>query len=114
MLFKENFEIIAIGSVYAVPQYKVQEGTGLEETGKLHFIHFVRGSTMPDDEVPAREGTLHEHLLAVMIHDLKLKNQLVPSRESSLAITKLEEALHWMRARTIDRAQRQVQGTYKP
>jgi hypothetical protein len=38
------------------------------------------------------EGTLHEHLLAMMIMDLKFKNTLVPSREGSLIITKLEEA----------------------
>ena len=34
-------------------------------------------------------------------------------RENSLAITKLEEALHWLQARTEDREQRGVEGTHE-
>jgi len=49
----------------------------------------------------------------MMIHDLKFKNQLVPSREGSLVITKLQEALGWLRQRQIDRQQRKVDGTYQ-
>jgi len=59
------------------------------------------------------EGTLHEHLLAMMIMDLKFKNTLVPSREGSLIITKIEEAQQWVLKRQIDRKKREVQGTYK-
>ncbi len=33
-------------------------------------------------------------------------------RENSLAITKLEEALHWLEARTASRESRQVEGTH--
>lgn len=33
-------------------------------------------------------------------------------RENALAITKLEEALHWLDARTKDREARQVEGTH--
>ena len=35
------------------------------------------------------------------------------SRHNALAITKLEEALHWLQARTADREKRQVEGTHK-
>ena len=66
-----------------------------------------------DDEVEKAEGTLIEHYLAVLIHDLSFKNDLNGSRNISLAITKLEEALHWQRARQIDRVKREVVGTYK-
>jgi len=33
-------------------------------------------------------------------------------RENALAITKLEEALHWMQHRTADRENRKVEGTH--
>jgi hypothetical protein len=33
-------------------------------------------------------------------------------RENALAITKLEEALHWLQARTSNREARQVEGTH--
>jgi hypothetical protein len=49
----------------------------------------------------------------MMIMDLKFKNTLVPSREGSLIITKLEEAQQWVLKRQIDRKKREVQGTYK-
>ncbi len=38
-------------------------------------------------------------------------NKNFPCRENSLAITKLEEALHWLDARTKDRELREVEGT---
>lgn len=34
-------------------------------------------------------------------------------RENALAITKLEEALHWLKARTDAREAREVEGTHK-
>jgi len=109
---KEDFEIIEEGTTYSLPIYRVGD-LGIELTGELLPIKFVRGSRIATEEVEKREGTLHEHLLAMMIHDLKYKSGLVPSRESSLVITKLEEALGWLRQRQIDRAKRDVLGTYK-
>jgi len=38
-------------------------------------------------------------------------NKKCPCRENSLAITKLEEALHWLEARTRNRISRGVEGT---
>lgn len=35
-------------------------------------------------------------------------------RENAIAITKLEEALHWLYARRMDREKREVQGLHKP
>lgn len=34
-------------------------------------------------------------------------------RENALAITKLEEALHWLQHRTMDRELREVEGTHQ-
>lgn len=35
-------------------------------------------------------------------------------RENSLAITHIEEALHWLNHRTLERRRRGVEGSYKP
>lgn len=111
---KEHFEILEDGTSYMVPEYLIVDGQGLVEMPNDSLtINFVRGSKLGNEDVEKRSGTLHEHLLSVMIHDLKFKNGLVPSRETSAIITKLEEAMHWLRARQIDRAKREVVGTYQ-
>lgn len=68
-----------------------------EETGALDTVH---------------DGTTNEAVLEVLIHRMKVLNAKLPSRESSLAITKLEEAMFWLNHRTADRVARGVEGTY--
>lgn len=101
------------GTKYDLPIWTVVDGKGIELTGDYQRIQFVRGSKLKDEEVEKRNGILHETLLSMMIEDLKFKNSLVPSRESSTAITKLQEALHWMEERQRERESREVVGTYK-
>lgn len=110
---KEDFTTLEEGTQYLLPMYQVIDGKGIERIGKEMKINFVRGSKLKGEDVPRREGTLHEHLLAMMIKDLQYKNSLVPSREGSLVITKLQEALGWLRQRQVDRIQRNVEGTYQ-
>lgn len=111
---KEDFVIREEGTSYEIPVYRVEENVGLVKTENFSAaIDFVRGSKLGDENVESKTGILHEHLISVMIHDLKFKNNLVPSRETSLMITKLEEALMWARQRQIDRVKRSTQGTYK-
>jgi len=50
------------------------------------------------------------YIATVVIRDL---NRQFPCRENSIAITKLEEALHWLDARTKDREDRGVEGLNK-
>jgi hypothetical protein len=111
---KNDFGIIEEGTQYELPVYRVVDGKGIERVeGPGVLLNFVRGSKLKDEEVQKREGTLHEHLLAAMIHDLQYKNGLVPSREGSIVITKLQEAQQWLLQRQIDRKSRDVEGTYK-
>ena len=110
---KEEFEIVENGTTYLLPTYEVVDGKGIIKTEESLKVNFVRGSKLADEDVEKRVGTLPEHLVSMMIHDLKYKNGLVPSREGTLVITKLEEALHWLCARQIDRVKREVVGTYK-
>lgn len=101
------------GTVYILPEYRVVEGKGLEKTETSQIIAFVRGSKLGSENVEPNDGILHEALLSMQIHDLKHKNQLVPSRETAIVITKLEEALMWMQARQNRRQQEGTQGTYQ-
>lgn len=56
-------------------------------------------------------GLTNEALIAVLVHRLHVLNARFPCRENALAITKLQEAHHWLEARTRDRLARQVEGT---
>lgn len=119
---KRAFNTVVPGHHYELPIYKIVEGKGIVETGEVVHLQFVRGSKvnidpnapqMVQDHGPL-EGTLHEHLISAMIEDLKLKSKEVPSRESSIIITKLEEARHWMEERQKSREAEGVAGTYQP
>ena len=110
---KEDFIVQDQGVAYQLPEYRVVDGKGIERTGNVQTIQFVRSSKLQGEEVPKFEGTLHEHLLSMMIYDLQYKNSLVPSREGALVITKLQEAIGWLRQRQVDRTQREVVGTYQ-
>jgi hypothetical protein len=110
---KRNFETIEQGTEYTIPNYEVIDGQGIQLTGTTQTIKFVRGSKLKEEEVEKREGTLHEHLLSMIIEDLKYKNNLVPSRESALVITKLEEARMWMEERQRSREASGTSGTYQ-
>lgn len=56
-------------------------------------------------------GLTHEALLAVVIDRLRgFQDGAFRCRENALALTKLEEALHWLHQRTRDRIARGVEG----
>lgn len=118
---KRAFKTIIPGQSYQVPEYVIVEGKGIVETGGSYLIGFVRGSKVyHDPNTPdlvkqhgPQVGTLHEHLISVMIEDLKIKNAEVPSREGSLVITNLEQARHWMEERQKSREAAGVVGTYE-
>ena len=66
---------------------------------------------------PIKENGVNGCQVDTLIHAAKIiidgLNKKFPCRENSLAITKLEEALHWIEARTKDREKRLVEGTSK-
>lgn len=119
---KRAFKTVVPGAHYELPVYRIEEGKGIVETGAVQPINFVRGSKQAGDPKTPQivqdhgplEGTLHEHLISVMIEDLKMKNAEVPSREGAIVITKLEEARHWMEERQKSREAAGVVGTYSP
>jgi hypothetical protein len=58
-------------------------------------------------------GITHEVLLAIIADRLR-SFQAGPyaCRENALALTKIEEAMHWLQARTVARMRRGVEGTH--
>ena len=56
-------------------------------------------------------GCQVDFIITVAFWIIKGLNKKFPCRENSIAITKLEEASHWLNQRTIDREKRKVEGT---
>jgi hypothetical protein len=60
------------------------------------------------------QGDQPETILPIIIDRLRTVSKDHPNRETSLAITHCEEALHWLQARKADREARGVEGTNEP
>lgn len=58
-------------------------------------------------------GTTLEEMLRVSIERLQDLNGRFACRENSIAITKMQEALMWLNARTADREKRGVEGKHQ-
>lgn len=58
-------------------------------------------------------GTTIEEMLRVSIERLTDLNIRFAYRENSIAITKMQEALMWLNARTADRKERGVEGKHQ-
>jgi len=98
-------------STYIVPTYVVTND-GLKDAADV-MIDFCKGNK-EDESVPRQEGFFTETLIAVAKKYLEENNVGdLATRETSMAITKLDEALMWIQKRADDRAIRGVQGTYQ-
>ena len=92
--------------------FVVVDANGENSDGKvgpcLSQVHFQEG--------PIKEngvnGVCNEDLIAMVICRLEhFQKSEYSSRDNAMAITKLEEALLWLRKRTMAREQRGVEGT---
>ena len=85
------------------------------ETDGSQTITFVKkgpaseGSTEMITEIP---GTTNEEVLKALINRMQYLNTKFYSRENSIVITRLEEALMWLGKRTADRIERGVEGKH--
>ena len=85
-------------------------GGAPDSGGDTFLIHFQNGPLLE----AGMNGISDEALLAIVIDRLEgFQTGPFRSRYNALAITKLEEAMHWLEARTNDRAKRGVEGTHK-
>ena len=92
---------------------KAQEETSEEHKGEnlvLSEIHFQEG---PIKECGVN-GVCNEDLLVMVVRRLEgFQNSEFKCRENACAITKIEEALLWLRKRTMGRENRGVEGTHE-
>lgn len=74
---------------------------------KVLEVKFQTGGTATTE----RNGVFIEDLLIIAYAKLNEYNKALPSRENSLALTKIEEAILWLTARKAEREHRGVYGT---
>lgn len=107
---------------YLLPIYTVEEGKGIELINNLpHYgdqyleVNMLRGSKIKGENVlPKIDGVLVEQLLAICVDHLKSVNVGdLASRETSLAITAIEEAQLRLLQREINRRKQNTLGTYQ-
>jgi len=106
-----QIEIIVEGASYKVPTFKVTND-GIAD-GDGTSVVFCKGNK--EDETALRqEGVFTETLIQTAKQYLEAVNVgPLSSRETSTAITKLDEALMWLQKRAEDRKLRGVQTTYQ-
>ena len=103
------------GAGGACHEYKVEPVQGAAyqrdaQDGPFAVVHFQKG---PIGEAGVN-GCHQEDLLAIVIHRLQcFQAGPFACRENALALTKLEEAMHWLNSRTDNRQKRGVEGTSK-
>ena len=95
--------------------YEYQVEPSLPLNGSDDFTPFVKVSFQNG---PVKEsginGCHHEDLLAIVIDRLQhFQAGEYTCRENAIALTKIEEAMHWLNHRTNARKKRGVEGTHK-
>src|SRR5690625_6470008 len=84
----------------------------VEDGRKVSYVKNIHFQEGPIKE-HGRNGIHNEELIAMVICRLEhFNNSEFRCRENSMAITKLEEAVMWLRKRTMGREQRGVEGTH--
>jgi len=87
---------------------------GGHTTGRGLSISWQKGALVVDGKRIEPNGAFVEGAIAAAIGRLKwYQTTKFGCRENALAITKLEEGLHWLQHRTKDREKRGVEGTHQ-
>lgn len=100
---------------FAVVHLDVNQGQPLSERDLVVIDHKSNEITFRIQNGPIGErginGCQVDTMIAAALEIIRGLNKNFPCRENSLAITKLEESLMWLRARKHDRVSRGVEGT---
>lgn len=88
--------------------HKYSVNTTKEPSTILGVVDFQKGPIQEN----GINGVMNEDLIAIVIDRLQgFQDSNYKCRENAIALTKLEEALLWLRKRTMDRERRNVEGT---
>lgn len=112
---------IEIGSNRFTKVFAVDEPAYGGASHKYHVLQIDTSDIVANvkfQKGPVKEhgfnGCFNEDLIAIVIDRLQgFQSGDFSCRENALALTKLEEALHWMNYRTNAREKRGVEGTFK-
>lgn len=100
-----SIEADDLGAGCASHVYAIRWDSGT--TGGASEVRFQNGPIAESGV----NGVTNEALLAVVIDRLRcFQSGPFSCRENALALTKLEEAMHWLNARTAERMARGVEG----
>lgn len=94
----------------ACHEYYISRAEGQDNTpaGEFGHVYFQNGPVAENGV----NGCHQEDLLAIVIHRLQcFQEGEYRCRENAIALTKLEEAMHWLNHRTAARQARGVEGT---
>lgn len=90
----------------------------IRPTNHVYIRHDKNSLSFTLQNGPIQEAGVNGCQVDTLIHAARViidgLNKKYPCRENSLAVTKLDEALHWLEARKRDRENRAVEGTSKP
>ncbi len=100
-------KVLTPGHKYELPNFEQKDKPG-------QIIQFIEKAPTPGNETrlyTVNDGTTNEAVLEMLIDRMLLMNAKLPSRDTSIAITHLEDALLRLEKRTRDRQKRGVEGT---
>jgi hypothetical protein len=100
-------KVLEPGHRYEVANFENKDAAG-------QVIQFIEKEAIAGSSQlrTVHDGTTNEEVLRVLIDRLRFLGAKLTSRENSIAVTKLEEALMWLEKRTRDRTARGVEGTH--
>lgn len=102
---------VIAGATYKVPTFKVTN-EGIEDGAGIDIV-FCKGNKQDESDL-RQEGVFTETLLQTALQYLQHVNVgELASRDTSIAITHIEDALFRLGKRAEDRKLREVQGTYQ-
>lgn len=102
-------KVLRPGHRYELANFEKQQEPGQQ----IQFIEKEPAAEGSTELVTVNDGTTNEEVLKVLIDRCQSLYAKFPSRETALAITKMEEALMWLEKRTRDRIARNVEGKHQ-
>jgi hypothetical protein len=102
-------KVITAGHKYELDHFESYGLPGVP-VQTLQFIEKVPVTEGSTELRTVNDGTTNEEVLRVLVDRLNYLQAKFPCRENALAITKLEEAQHWLAHRTANRKARGVEG----
>jgi hypothetical protein len=89
-------------------------GAGGQELVEPYIVVTPESVNFQGQRGPVKEfgvnGCQIDDVLTFALGTLQAMNKKFPCRENSIAITKLQECLHWLNERTRNRIERKVEG----